>query len=142
MNATVQYLWAPRCMKCKAMAPHVDAIAEEFAGSVELERIDLSEFPEVAARLSVMATPTIIGRRDNTELFRVSGRRTPTELREMFSAVAAGSDAVAVGGTDRMLRVGSGVSLALVGALLGPAWPLVVVGLGIALWGWIASVSR
>ena len=88
---SVVYLWAPWCMECRAMSPYLDAVAAEFADSVAVEKIDVAASPDVAARLEVMATPTIIGRTPEKELFRVTGRRTPTELREMFAAVAAGS---------------------------------------------------
>ena len=135
MNGNVLYLWAPWCVECKAMARRLDALAAEFAGSIEVHRINLAEEPDTAARLNVMATPTIIGRDGDNELFRISGRRTPSELREVFNAAAAASSDVHVGGADRALRVGSGAALIIAGSFLGPAWPLVVVGAGIVAWG-------
>lgn len=141
MSAEVTYLWAPWCTECKAMAPHVDAVAADYVDAVRLEKIDLSASPEIAARLNVMATPTIIGRHGHTELFRISGRRTPTELRELFAATAAGSGDVVVGRTDRLLRIGAGVALAMVGLSLGPVWPLVAAGACVAAWG-LATGTR
>ena len=142
MNTSIEYLWAPWCMECKAMAPHVDLIAAEFATSVDLVKINLAESPEVAARLNVMATPTIIGREGERELFRVTGRRTPAEIRKLFAAAAAQSDDISVGSADRALRVGSGAALALIGVFLGPAWPLVGAGTGIVIWGMAAGAHR
>jgi len=142
MNATILYISAPWCMECKAMAPHLETVADEFADTVTLEKVDVAESPEAAARLKVMATPTLIGRSDDQELFRVSGRRTPIELRGLFEAAAAGSAEVSVGAADRALRVGSGAALAIVGALVGPAWPLVAVGVAIAGWGFATGSGR
>ena len=141
MTGELAYVWAPWCMECKAMEPHIDAVAAEFAGSTNLEKINLSESPELAAKLNVMATPTIIGRREGLELFRATGRQTPVELRQLFAAAAAGSSDVTIGRTDRLLRIGAGATLAIVGLLLGPAWPLVGAGGGVLAWG-LATGTR
>lgn len=135
MSRRIVYLWAPWCMECRAMTPRIEKLAAEHDPSVVVQKISVAESPDAAARLGVMGTPTIIGFHDDVELFRVSGRRTPTELEELFSAAAAGSARITVGRTDRVLRVGAGAALTIVGALLGPAWPLVGVGAGIAVWG-------
>ncbi len=124
------------------MAPSVDDIAAEFEGRVVVEKVNLADSPEVAAKLGVMAVPTIIAKHGERELFRVTGRRSPAELRQLFAAAAHGSTSFALGGTDRMLRGGSGAALIATGALLGPAWPLIAVGAGLVAWSLLGGSGR
>ena len=115
------------------MAPDLNAVAEEY-DTVDLVVIDASVEPEVAAQLRVMGTPTLIGVRGGEELGRFTGRRSRSELRDLFSAVAAGdTDTVPrFGRGDRLVWSVAGVSLAAAGLAMGPAWPFVVVGAVVA----------
>lgn len=128
-------VWAPSCVECRAMQPDIDMAAAEFSGSVRLEMVNAAAEPELARALGAMATPTLIGASAEGEIFRVVGRRTRSELDQLFRAVAEGRAAPEVGSQDRLLRVGAGLALALFGTISGPAWPLVTIGGAIAAWG-------
>jgi thioredoxin 1 len=51
--------WAPWCRPCHALAPILDEIAEEHAGSIKVVKIDTDENPEAAERYRVSGLPTI-----------------------------------------------------------------------------------
>lgn len=128
-------VWAPSCAECRAMQPDIDATAAEFTHKVSFVAVNVAEEPGWARDAGVMATPTLIGVANGAEAFRVIGRRSRAELRELFDAVETGAAVAAAGRQDRVLRIGTGVVLAAVGTAMGPAWPLVGVGAAIALWG-------
>ncbi|MCK2244181.1 MULTISPECIES: thioredoxin [unclassified Crossiella] len=52
--------WAPWCGPCKALAPVLDQIAAEHAGSLTVVKVDIDEHPEIAGRYQVMSIPTVI----------------------------------------------------------------------------------
>ncbi len=122
------------------MAPLVDKAAAKFDTAIVTEKVNLAIEPDRAARLGVMATPTLIGFTGG-ELVRLTGRRTPAEVDEFFSAVAEGRSDVAAGKSDRVLRVTAGIALVVTGLAMAPAWPLVGAGVAITGWGWWSGRS-
>ena len=52
--------WAEWCMPCKAMAPIIDQLADEFVGRVKVGKVDTDENRDVALKLQINAIPTII----------------------------------------------------------------------------------
>lgn len=133
-------VWAPSCMECRAMEGDLQAVATEFVGRVSLEKVNAAADPDAVKQLGAMATPTLIGFAGGVELFRTIGRRSRSELTAAFTAAEAGQQARGLGRHDRILRVAAGASLAAIGALAGPAWPLLIVGAGIIGWG-LASAN-
>lgn len=117
------------------MEADLQEVAAEFAGQVRFEKINAATDLDAARQWGAMATPTLIGFADGSELFRIVGRRSRSELRAAFGAATNGQAVGGGGRHDRALRIGSGAVLAAVGALIGPAWPLLIAGLGITAWG-------
>jgi hypothetical protein len=110
-----------------------DIEAAAFGGHVDLLVVDASRDREEADALMVKGTPTLIGVHSGREVFRITGRRSASELEDLFAAL--GSEEVAVepgiGRIDRHVRMATGLVLAALGLSVGPAWPLVVVGAGL-----------
>jgi thioredoxin 1 len=48
------------CGPCKALAPIVDKIADEFAGKVKVGKLDIDANPEITAKYGVRSVPTVI----------------------------------------------------------------------------------
>ena len=51
--------WAEWCGPCRAMAPVVDEIAEQFAGKLTVGKLDVDDNPEIAMQYGVMGIPTL-----------------------------------------------------------------------------------
>lgn len=63
MQATEPVLvdfYADWCGPCKAMAPIVSELAEEYAGKVKIGKLNVDESPESAAKFRVMSIPTFV----------------------------------------------------------------------------------
>lgn len=52
--------WAPWCGPCRQIAPMVDQIANEYAGSVKIGKVNVDENPGAAQTYGVMNIPTLI----------------------------------------------------------------------------------
>ena len=136
-RASVVEVMAPWCGACRAMKDDLAEVAASYRGRVELVVVDAATSPDEARRLGVRGTPTLIGYRGRDEVFRVVGRRPLAELDGLFgSLVSQERRPVATSNVaERRLRIGAGVVLGGVGLTLGPAWPLVVVGAAVVVYG-------
>jgi len=52
--------WAEWCGPCKALAPTVDAIAEEYAGRMKVYKLDVQTEAAVASKYGVSSIPTLL----------------------------------------------------------------------------------
>ena len=52
--------WAPWCGPCKALAPTIDQIAEEYQGKVKVVKVNVDESPESAVQFRINSIPTLI----------------------------------------------------------------------------------
>ena len=65
--------WAQWCGPCRSLAPIVDALAEQYAGTARFMKLNVDENPEVVERYRVQAIPTLILFRDGEEKQRMVG---------------------------------------------------------------------
>ena len=52
--------WAPWCGPCRAMAPTVDAVADEYAGKVKVGKLNTDDNPGTASRYQIRSIPTLL----------------------------------------------------------------------------------
>lgn len=72
--------WAAWCGPCRAIAPAVDAIAEQFDGRVRVGKVDIEAQGEIAARYRVRSIPTLVVFKGGVEVDRVVGAVPVQEL--------------------------------------------------------------
>lgn len=65
--------WAEWCGPCKFMEPIMDELEKELKGKVEIEKINVDENQEKAAKFGVMSIPTYIFMKDDKEQERIIG---------------------------------------------------------------------
>ncbi len=69
-------LWAEWCMPCKMIEPVLDEIASEYKEKIDVAKINVDKYPELATELSVMNIPTLIFFKDGQEKTRITGINT------------------------------------------------------------------
>lgn len=74
--------WADWCAPCKMLAPVLADIADEYAGSLRVAKINADENKESATRLAVRGLPSIVMLRDGVEVGRLIGNVSKTRLAE------------------------------------------------------------
>ena len=52
--------WAVWCGPCRAIAPHLDKLADEYAGKVVVGKLNVDNSRVLAERYSIMNIPTVL----------------------------------------------------------------------------------
>ncbi len=74
--------WAEWCGPCKMIAPILEEIAAEQAGSVRVAKVNVDEAPDLARRFEVMSIPTLILFNDGVPAKRIVGAKGKPQLLE------------------------------------------------------------
>ena len=80
--------WAPWCGPCKMIAPVLDEIARENAGSVRVTKINVDENPSLLARFGIRSVPTLLVFSDGQLRDTVVGATSKQNLLSRLAAVA------------------------------------------------------
>ena len=52
--------WAVWCGPCRAISPHVEAIAQEYKGKLKVAKMNVDDFPIVPTKYEVRSLPTLL----------------------------------------------------------------------------------
>ncbi|MEM1151442.1 MAG: thioredoxin [Pseudomonadota bacterium] len=78
--------WAEWCGPCKQMAPHLDAVAEEYGDKVTIAKINVDENPMSASKYGVRGLPTLMlfkeGKMVDSQLGAMSKQRIADWIKE------------------------------------------------------------
>ena len=74
--------WAEWCGPCKLIAPILEEIAAEQAGSIRIAKVNVDEAPDLARRFEVMSIPTLILFNGGVPAKRMVGAKGKTQLLE------------------------------------------------------------
>jgi thioredoxin 1 len=75
------------CGPCKAIAPLLEAIAEEYDGRAIVGTVDVDESPETAARFGVRNIPTIVYLKDGKLVDKQVGAVPKKTLTDKLDAI-------------------------------------------------------
>jgi thioredoxin 1 len=80
------------CPPCRAIAPHVDAMAGKYAGRLRVGKCDADANPELAARFDVRSLPTLLVFKDGAVVGQIVGA-VPRARIEALVERALGAEA-------------------------------------------------
>ena len=81
--------WAPWCGPCRAIAPVLDSLVSESAGTVTLAKVNVDEEPALAGRYEIRSIPTILLIKDGRIVDRVVGAVPRATLDAKIQATRA-----------------------------------------------------
>jgi thioredoxin 1 len=76
--------WAAWCGPCKMVAPEMEKIAEKYAGSVDVVKVDVDANPRLSQTFGIMSIPTIAFFRPGAQPMGVVGFRPMEQLEQQF----------------------------------------------------------
>lgn len=74
--------WAGWCGPCKALAPIVDELADDYANEVKVAKLNVDEQSNLSRQFRVMSIPTVIFFKNGEEVDRMIGARGKEEFVE------------------------------------------------------------
>lgn len=77
--------WAPWCGPCKAMAPELEAFAQEHGEHVSVGKLNVDDYPDIAQQLNIYSIPTMISFSNGSPEVVVIGAQTKRSLAEEFA---------------------------------------------------------
>ncbi|MEW6218443.1 MAG: thioredoxin [Thermodesulfobacteriota bacterium] len=70
---TLVDFWAPWCGPCRAIGPVVEELADEYAGRIQIAKMNVDESPATPGKYSIRAIPTLILFKKGQVLEQVTG---------------------------------------------------------------------
>jgi thioredoxin 1 len=79
--------WAVWCGPCKAIAPHIEAIADEFAGKAIVAKVDVDSSRQTAIKYGIQSIPTLLYFKGGKLVDRVVGQVDKKVIREKLASL-------------------------------------------------------
>ena len=74
------------CGPCQSLSPHIDALAKEYDGQINVVKVDIDQEPDLATRFGVMGVPYILFLKGGAKVDQISGNY-PAKIREKAKAL-------------------------------------------------------
>jgi len=78
--------WAPWCAPCRAIAPVVEELAEDYIGQIGFAKVNVDDNPKVASEYGVRSIPTLLLLKDGKPMTQIVGLRSKAELKKHLDA--------------------------------------------------------
>lgn len=76
--------WASWCGPCRAVAPVMEALSQEFDGSIKVGKVNVDEQGDLASKFRIMSIPTIMLYKNGQMVEKVIGSRAKEEFTQMI----------------------------------------------------------
>ncbi|MFO0914619.1 MAG: thioredoxin [Pirellulales bacterium] len=79
--------WAPWCGPCRQIAPMIEELASENAGTVKVVKVNIDDNPQSAQQFGITSIPTLLVFKGGHVRERLVGARPKSQLQQMLDAV-------------------------------------------------------
>ena len=79
--------WATWCGPCRMVGPIIEQIAEEYAGKINVGKVNVDEEGTLAAQFAIVSIPTVILFRDGKIVEKIIGARSFDDYADMIDKI-------------------------------------------------------
>lgn len=76
--------WATWCAPCRALAPLIEEVAKQYAGKLEVFKMDVDSNPETPGRFGIRGIPTVILFKGGKSIDQVVGAVPKEQLENLI----------------------------------------------------------
>jgi len=76
--------WATWCAPCRAIAPIVDALSNDYAGKLKVGKIDIDSNPGTPTKYGVMSIPTLLVFKDGKVVGQLVGAAPRPKIEDLI----------------------------------------------------------
>ena len=78
--------WAPWCAPCYVVVPHLEAIAQQYAGKLKVAKLNVDENLAISSRYYIRGIPTLLLFRDGAVRGQIVGAVPREEIEKLVDA--------------------------------------------------------
>lgn len=76
--------WAPWCGPCKALAPVIDEISNDYSEKIKVGKVNVDDNPETSMKFGIRSIPTLIVFKDGEVFEQVVGAVPKSEIEKVL----------------------------------------------------------
>ncbi|MDB4981100.1 MAG: thiol reductase thioredoxin [Myxococcales bacterium] len=76
--------WAAWCAPCRAIAPHVEALAKDYDGKITVGKCDIDSNPDFSSQYDIRSIPTLLVFKDGKVIGQVVGAVPKTKIEDLI----------------------------------------------------------
>jgi thioredoxin 1 len=76
--------WAVWCAPCRAIAPHVEALAKDYEGKLRVGKFDIDSNPNIPSQFDIRSIPTLIVFKGGKVVGQVVGAVPRAKIEELI----------------------------------------------------------
>ncbi|HET6285048.1 MAG TPA: thioredoxin [Polyangia bacterium] len=76
--------WAVWCAPCRTIAPHVEALANDYAGKIRVGKFDIDANPEIPTKFDIRSIPTLIVFKGGKVVGQIVGAVPRAKIEELI----------------------------------------------------------
>jgi thioredoxin 1 len=79
--------WAEWCAPCRAIAPIVKDLADQYGDKVKVAKLNIDENPSVPGKYGIRSIPTVLAFKDGAVVGQITGARPKSAFEEMIQTL-------------------------------------------------------